>query len=64
MHDYELESALRRSGEAWASARRAEREAARHALDLARANATSFSEVHLSRLIGCDRMTIRRALGK
>jgi DNA invertase Pin-like site-specific DNA recombinase len=56
---------LRRVGQGWAAARRHERDVAQTAYALMRdAAADGIPETHIAELVGVDRMTVRRALGK
>lgn len=56
---------LVKAGKAWARAREREREAAAAMYEqIRRAVDAGLSEVEAARQAGCDRMTVRRALGK
>lgn len=61
----DIRKQLRSCGEDWKAAREAERIEANFAYAWINvAYARGFPETHIAELVGCDRMTVRKALGK
>lgn len=61
----DIRKQLRSCGEDWKAAREAERIEASFAYAWINvAYARGFPETHIAELVGCDRMTVRKALGK
>ena len=58
------ETRLRVQGIAWKDARSNERQIANEACAVIRSAADTMPETKIAEAIGCDRMTVRRALGK
>lgn len=60
-----IDATLIEAGRQWTAIRAAERDAAAKAHEaIAAAAAAGIPETRIADLVGCDRMTVRRALGK